>query len=38
VIPWTVNELALARRLASWGVDGVCTDDVGLLEELTSEP
>jgi glycerophosphoryl diester phosphodiesterase len=26
VIAWTVNEADLARRLVSWGVDGICTD------------
>jgi glycerophosphoryl diester phosphodiesterase len=31
VIPWTVNDRAQARRLASLGVDGLCTDDVEAL-------
>jgi glycerophosphoryl diester phosphodiesterase len=26
VIAWTVNETAVADRLADWGVDGICTD------------
>jgi glycerophosphoryl diester phosphodiesterase len=30
VIPWTVNDIAAARRLADLGVDGLCGDDVGL--------
>ncbi|MEO6526082.1 MAG: glycerophosphodiester phosphodiesterase [Gemmatimonadaceae bacterium] len=34
ILPWTVNDVAVARRLASWGVDGLCTDDVTLLDEL----
>jgi glycerophosphoryl diester phosphodiesterase len=35
VIPWTVNDANEARRLASWRVDGVCTDDVTLLPRRT---
>jgi glycerophosphoryl diester phosphodiesterase len=31
VIAWTVNDPAAARRLASMGVDGLCTDDVRLI-------
>ena len=31
VIAWTVNDLAAARRLASMGVEGLCTDDVRVL-------
>ena len=31
VLPWTVNDASLARRLASYGVDGICTDDVTIL-------
>jgi glycerophosphoryl diester phosphodiesterase len=31
VIPWTVNDANDIRRFASWGVDGLCTDDVTLL-------
>ena len=30
VIPWTVNDPELARRLAAMGVDGLCGDDVTL--------
>jgi glycerophosphoryl diester phosphodiesterase len=30
VIAWTVNDVAAARRLASMGVDGICTDDLRL--------
>ncbi|MGQ0712922.1 MAG: glycerophosphodiester phosphodiesterase [Gemmatimonadaceae bacterium] len=26
VIAWTVNDADAARRLADWGVDGICTD------------
>lgn len=32
VIPWTVNDPAIARALAELGVDGICTDDVSMLE------
>lgn len=28
LIAWTVNDGAVARKLAAWGVDGLCTDDV----------
>ena len=31
VIPWTVNDPSEATRLAEWGVDGLCTDDVSML-------
>jgi glycerophosphoryl diester phosphodiesterase len=31
VFPWTVNDAAAAARLAEWGVDGICTDDVSML-------
>lgn len=34
VIPWTVNDRAVAARLLALGVAGVCTDDVRLLDEL----
>lgn len=34
VIPWTVNAPDAARRLIALGVDGICTDDVGLLANL----
>jgi glycerophosphoryl diester phosphodiesterase len=34
VIAWTVNSREEARRLAAFGVDGICSDDVRLLEEL----
>ena len=32
VIPWTVNDPAAARSLAEIGVDGICTDDVRILD------
>ena len=34
VIPWTVNSDVVARKLIALGVDGVCTDDVRLLQNL----
>jgi glycerophosphoryl diester phosphodiesterase len=34
VIAWTVNSVKDARRLAGYGVDGICTDDVTLLDGL----
>lgn len=35
VIPWTVNDPGSARVLWDMGVDGICTDDVGLLASLS---
>jgi glycerophosphoryl diester phosphodiesterase len=32
VIAWTVNDVGAARHLASMGVDGLCTDDLQLVE------
>jgi glycerophosphoryl diester phosphodiesterase len=34
VIAWTVNARAEAERLASLGVDGICTDDLRLLRDV----
>jgi glycerophosphoryl diester phosphodiesterase len=34
VIAWTVNSLPEARTLVALGVDGLCTDDVRLLDTL----
>ena len=34
VIAWTVNSRDDARRLAAFGVDGICSDDVRLLDDL----
>jgi glycerophosphoryl diester phosphodiesterase len=34
VIAWTVNERRAAERLVAIGVDGLCTDDVRLLDGL----
>ena len=34
VIAWTVNSAREARRLAAYGIDGICTDDVTLLDAL----
>ena len=34
VIAWTVNSPADARALVAMGVDGLCTDDVRLLDAL----
>lgn len=31
-VVWTVNDAARARELADWGVDGICTDDLTVLE------
>jgi glycerophosphoryl diester phosphodiesterase len=34
VIAWTVNSRSEARRLAAYGIDALCTDDVTLLDDL----
>jgi glycerophosphoryl diester phosphodiesterase len=34
VIVWTVNDITTAATLAKMGVDGICTDDVRLLDAL----
>jgi glycerophosphoryl diester phosphodiesterase len=34
VIAWTVNDTAIAAKLVSLGVDGLCGDDVRLFDEL----
>ena len=34
IIAWTVNARGTAERLAELGVDGICTDDVRLLDAL----
>lgn len=33
IIPWTVNDAANMKKLHLWGVDGIITDDVGLLKQ-----
>lgn len=38
VIAWTVNSAAMMQRLATWGVDALCTDDVALARSLFSDP
>jgi len=30
VVAWTVNDAELMRRMAGWGIDAICTDDVAL--------
>lgn len=34
VIAWTANSPESIERLASWGVDGLCTDDVSLARQV----
>jgi glycerophosphoryl diester phosphodiesterase len=34
LIAWTVNSVAAAQALVGIGVDGLCTDDVRLLDAL----
>ena len=36
VITWPVNDAALARTLVSWGVEGVISDDLGLVREIVA--
>jgi glycerophosphoryl diester phosphodiesterase len=38
VIAWTVNTAATMARLAAWGVDAICTDDVALARTLFPDP
>ena len=38
VIAWTVNSAAAMARLAAWGVDAICTDDVALARHLFPDP
>ncbi len=38
VLTWTVNLEPEQRRLAAWGVDGVISDDPGLLSRVFSGP
>jgi len=33
VVAWTVNDAPLMRRMAGWGIDAICTDDVALARE-----
>jgi glycerophosphoryl diester phosphodiesterase len=33
VVAWTVNDAPMMRRMAGWGVDAICTDDVALARE-----
>jgi len=37
VIAWTVNDGDVARRLVSWGVDGICTDLPAAMRALVDE-
>ena len=37
VIVWTVNDEKKLRQLAGWHVDGILTDDAGLLRRILSE-
>lgn len=37
VVPWTVNDAALMRRLIDWGVDGLITDRPDVLHEVLVE-
>lgn len=34
VIAWTVNDPALVERLAAWGVDALCSDDVPMVRRV----
>ncbi len=36
VVAWTVNDPAVMVRLAGWGVDALCTDDVALARRLVA--
>jgi glycerophosphoryl diester phosphodiesterase len=34
VIAWTINDPAVAERLATWGVDALCSDDVTMVRRV----
>jgi glycerophosphoryl diester phosphodiesterase len=34
VIAWTANDPALVERLAAWGVDALCSDDVPMVRRV----
>lgn len=34
IIPWTVNDAAMMKKLHLWGVDGIISDDPGLLRRV----
>ncbi|MCX7744161.1 MAG: glycerophosphodiester phosphodiesterase family protein [Flavobacteriales bacterium] len=34
IIPWTVNDAAIMKKLHLWGVDGIISDDPGLLRRV----
>ena len=34
VIAWTANDPDVVERLASWGVDGLCSDDVAMVRRV----
>jgi glycerophosphoryl diester phosphodiesterase len=35
VIAWTVNDVAVAKRLNDWGIDGICTDLPGVMRQAS---
>jgi glycerophosphoryl diester phosphodiesterase len=37
VIAWTVNDPAVAERLAAWGIDGICTDLPGMMRRAAEQ-
>jgi glycerophosphoryl diester phosphodiesterase len=37
VIAWTVNDVAVAGHLSSVGVDGICTDDLRIIDRTSAE-
>jgi glycerophosphoryl diester phosphodiesterase len=34
VIAWTANDPVLVERLAAWGVDALCSDDVPMVRRV----
>jgi glycerophosphoryl diester phosphodiesterase len=38
VVAWTVNSAARARTLREWGVDGITTDSLAVLERMSAIP
>lgn len=37
VMTWPINDAARARELIAWGVDGIISDDIGVLREIVAE-
>jgi glycerophosphoryl diester phosphodiesterase len=38
IIAWTVNDVDVARRLAAWGIDGICSDLPATMCDVVNAP